>query len=190
MMLFFACSQHNRNKEFVDIDFMEGDLVFRKGAGAKTRAVLYADSLGIYSHTGIVVKDDTDFKIIHITPSERKKGDSVDRIKIESPETFWRNDRAIHGAVYRLKDRTCCLEAVKQAQRLLEKGVLFDHNYQLDDTLKMYCTELIWYVYQLAGKDITSGKRSVLENVPLYSGTYIFPSDIYRNKDFELIYKF
>jgi hypothetical protein len=67
--------------------------------------------------------------------------------------------------------------------------VHFDHDYRLSDTTQLYCTELVWYVYGLAGTDITGGKRSEL-NAPLYSGTYIFPSDIYTNEAFSLIYKF
>jgi hypothetical protein len=169
----------------------EGDLVFRRGIGVKSRAVLSADTAGIYSHSGIVVKLDSGCRIIHITPGEREEGEKEDRIKVESPETFFAADRAEHGAVYRMKDaENYTAEAARHAKRLLEKGVLFDHDYVLEDTTQLYCTELIWYVYQLAGKDITNGKRSELNNFPLFSGVYIFPSNLYNNKEFKLIYKF
>jgi hypothetical protein len=184
-----SCSQKRTAVPFADIPFAEGDVVFRKGIGTKTQAVLYADSQGIYSHAGIVVKDEEVFKIIHITPGEREKGDTTDKIKMETPDLFFGNDRAEHGAVYRLADTAFCADAAKQAKRLLQKGVLFDHDYDLSDTTQLYCTELIWYVYGLAGTDISFGKRSEL-NAPMYSGTYIFPSDIYTNDSFSLIYKF
>ncbi|MDR1881910.1 MAG: hypothetical protein LBR26_03905 [Prevotella sp.] len=184
-----SCSQRRETVPFADIPFAEGDVVFRKGIGAKTHAVLHADSSGIYSHTGIVVKDGSAFKIIHITPGEREKGETTDKIKMETAEVFWANDRAEHGAVYRLTDTFFCAGAARQAKRLLQKGMQFDHDYELSDTTQLYCTELVWYVYRLAGTDITNGKRSEL-NAPMYAGTYIFPSDIYTSKVFHLIYKF
>jgi len=184
-----ACSQ-KCEEPFENIAFQQGDLVFRKGTGVKSRAVLHADSLGIYSHIGIVVLKDSVFQIVHITPGERENDEKFDKIKIEPVSEFWRKDRAKHGAIYRLEeDNSFGEEAAQQALRLLNKGILFDHDYRLCDTTEMYCTELVWYAYTQAGKDISFGKRSVL-NVPLYSGTYIFPSDIYTNNEFILIYRF
>ena len=188
IFIFTSCSQ-KQEKSFEDIEFQQGDLIFRKGTGIKSRIVLQLDSLGMYSHTGIVVFKDEIFQVVHITPDEREKGETIDKIKIEQISEFWRSDRAEHGAVYRLKDNSLGEKAAQQALRLLQKGILFDHNYQLSDTTEMYCTELVWYAYQQAGKDISNGKRSIL-NVPMYAGTYIFPSDICSNSEFILIYKF
>jgi len=187
----FSCSRQNLQEEFSigEVLFEEGDLIFRKGLGFRTQAVLYSDSLGIYSHTGIVVLKDSVFQVVHITPGERKNNEIVDMIKIEPISDFWNKDKASHGAVYRLKNNIWGKEAAKQALRLLKKEVLFDHHYLLSDTTEMYCTELVCYSYELAGKDITFGKRSEL-NVPIYAGTYILPSNIYTNSDFILVYKF
>ncbi len=186
--LLFACGQKSE-RSFEKIDWHEGDLVFRKGTGTKSRAVLHADSLGMYSHVGIVVLKDSAFQVLHLTPGERENGETEDRIKAEPVSDFWRADRASQGAIYRLKDDSFCKKATEQALRLLQKDVLFDHSYNLGDTTEMYCTEFVHYVYGRAGKDISFGRRSEL-NMPHYSGTYIFPSDIYANDAFVLIYKF
>jgi hypothetical protein len=186
---FCTCKQENRPEH--QLKFEQGDIIFRKGHGLKSRAVLNIDTLSVYSHCGIVVltADKGGAAVIHITPGERKKDENVDKIKIESITGFWRSERAKHGAVYRLKNNRWGQNAAQEALRLLKKGVLFDHDYQFQDTNTMYCTELVYQAYLKAGKDITFGKRSVL-NVPMYSGTYIFPSDIYTNDDFVLVYKF
>jgi hypothetical protein len=192
IVLFAACSRKDTAAVDVSgIDFAEGDLVFRRGLSAKSHAVLTADPEGIYSHSGIVVKQDSSFMIVHLTPGEREKDETEDRIKMETPEQFFAADRSEHGAVYRLRDSLTVLStAAQQAVRLWHKGVLFDHDYELNDSTKMYCTELVWYVYLLAGKDVTDGRRSEVANVPMFSGVYIFPSDIYRNEEFSVIYKF
>lgn len=184
-----SCSHPKTNKVLSPICFEEGDIIFRKGTGAKSRAVLHADSTGVYSHCGIVVSEDSVYKVIHITPGERTKNEKVDKIKIEPIDVFWRKDRAEKGALYRLKDNSLGGKAALQAKRLLAKGILFDHDYVLSDSARMYCTELVWYVYQLEGKDISCSKRSIV-NMPFYGGVYILPSDIYDNKDILLIYKF
>ena len=189
LLTIIGCTEQTANRQFGNIALADGDLIFRKGIGAKSRAVLNVDTGGIYSHSGIIVRNDSGFRVVHITPGERKHGERYDKIKAEPIEEFWSRDKAQNGAIYRLKNNVPCTQAGRQALRLLRKGILFDHDYELGDTTQMYCTELIWYVYRQAGIDITHGKRSRV-NVPLYSGTYIFPSDIYRNKDFQLIYKF
>ena len=173
------------------VHFEEGDIIFRRGTGAKSNAVSHADKKGIYSHVGIIVKRDSVFMVIHITPGEREKGEEKDKIKIELPERFFSPDRAQYGAVIRLKDSLeYSANAAQEAFRLLEEGILFDHDYLQEENGKMYCTEMIWRAYLSGGKDITRGRRSVIENFPLYSGTYIFPSDIFDNDEFTLIYKF
>lgn len=192
IVLFAACSpQSEAAADISGIDFAEGDLVFRRGLGAKSRAVIIADPEGIYSHSGIVVKFDSAFMIVHIAPGERENGETEDCIKMESPKQFFSTDRTQRGAVYRLRDSLDIRSiAARQAVRLWHKGVLFDHDYALEDSTKMYCTELVWYIYQLAGKDVTNGKRSEVANMPVFSGSFIFPSDIYNNENSSLIYKF
>ena len=192
IILLVGCSQTTDNSNINSCSFEEGDIVFRRGIGAKSNVVLHADKDGLYSHVGIIIKQDSVFMVVHITPGEREKGEKEDKIKIELPETFFSKKRARSGAVIRLKDSIEYAErAAKEARQLYQKGIFFDHDYILDnDTSKMYCTELIWKVYLSGGKDITQGRRSKLENFPLFSGTYIYPSDIFVNDEFKLIYTF
>ncbi|MDR2839754.1 MAG: hypothetical protein LBV75_00590 [Paludibacter sp.] len=190
--IFLLCAcQHRETTRLSDMAFAEGDLVFRRGNGVKSRAVLHADSSGVYSHSGMIVLHDSAFMVVHITPGERAQGDTADVIKMETPQQFFASQRAKHGAVYRLKNDSLNIskKAAQEILRLWKKSITFDHDYNLDDSTQMYCTELIYYAYSLAGKDITDGKRSKM-NAPMYSGTYIFPSDIYKNSNLILINKF
>lgn len=189
LVLVTACREIAESNRFTNVCMEEGDLVFRRGTGTKSRAVLQADSMGIYSHVGIAVKRDKSFGVLHVTPGERQNGDTVDRVKIESLDEFWSTERAVHGAVFRLKNSKSGVKAASQAVRLLDKGILFDHDYLLNDTAQMYCTELVWYVYTIAGIDISSGKRSRI-NMPVFGGIYLLPSDIYLNPHFELVFSF
>ncbi len=190
-LLLGACSGRKKQPDFTWNDWKEGDVVFRKGTSTKSRAVLQADTSGIYSHVGIVVKTDSAWMIVHVTPGERAEGENVDRTKLEYISAFFSPDRAEQGAVGRLiQADSVAFSAAQYAVLFYQSGILFDHDYNLEDSLEMYCSELVWRAYLLAGVDITQGKRNVITNFPLFSGTYIFPSDIYRNKSLEIVYKY
>ncbi len=188
---FIACSEQKPEFDFSMNNWEEGDVVFRRGNGTKSRAVLSLDTLGIYSHVGIVVKFDSVFMIVHVVPGERDAGETVDKIKMESPEQFFSPDRAEQGAVARLQTfDSCAVYAARYASKKYESGILFDHDYDLNDSTEMYCSELIWRSYLSGGYDITMSKRSEVRNFAMFSGTYIFPSDIYVNKQLMLVYKY
>jgi len=193
MLLFllslFACSG-NTDVEypFSDVELQAGDLVFRKGKGTKSRAVLFADKSGLYSHVGIVSPTDSGMKIVHIEPND--SGDEI--IKVEDIACFFNTKNAEAGAVMRFSDTVGCMEkAAEYAMTLyVNRQIKFDHDYNLEDTTKMYCSELVWHVYDRVGYDVSDNRRNTIDNFPSFSGTYIFPSDIYKNSKLSIIYKF
>jgi hypothetical protein len=79
--------------------------------------------------------------------------------------------------------------AAREAERLARTALAFDHDYDLDDTTRMYCTEIVWRVFDRAGVDVTEGSRSKV-NMPGFRGLYILPTDIENNSRLELIYRF
>lgn len=184
-----GCAGVKEEETFEYFDLQSGDIALRKGVGHKSDAITFSDSSSIYSHVGIIVEKDSLFRIIHITPGTENKGDEADRIKCESLSSFFSRKNAEAGAIIRLKETADYGEkAALEAIRLWEKGIYFDHSYNLEDTVSMYCTELVWHAYQTAGKDITKGERKTIKNALHFSGAYIFPSNIHENKEFKYIY--
>ena len=130
--------------------------------------------------------------VVHITPGERSPKETVDKIKMERLEDFFAHDKAKQGAVVRFTDSLECAEkAAQYAKEFFEKEILFDHDYDLDDSTRMYCTEMVWLAYLKAGRDITNRRRSEIpQGVPVFSGIYIFPSDIYQNESLTTVFGF
>ncbi len=219
-LLFFTvagCSGgEDASRDYTSIEAVlrEGDLVFRRGSGITSRAVLTADKGGTYSHTGIVVRmpdaqgqNDGKWRVVHIVPGERDADGVKDLIKVEALESFFAPDRALEGAVMRVEDEVCggstengvgdlcpakrptAARAAQRALALAATGLKFDHKYDLSDTTKMYCTELIHHVFAREGVDITDGRRSAV-NAPGFSGDYILPTDIQHNPRVRAIYRF
>ena len=168
----------------------EGDVVFRRGSGLISRAVLAADEDGQFSHIGIVVRKGNDWMVVHAVPGEPEfKGDS-DRVKMEPITSFFCSEKAKSGAVMRVKaDSTVCCSAARRAKALYHKRVLFDHAYDLQDSTRMYCTELIEYVYRLEKVDISGGKLTAI-HIPGFNGNFLLPGDVLQSKKLTMIYQY
>jgi len=165
---------------------LEGDIVFRRGSSIASRVVLAAEKESGYSHVGVIVKDSLNWWIIHAVPGETDKENPEERIKKETFSQFFAPDRAVAGAIFRLDTNEYIgYLAAQKAKILFERKVLFDHNYDLEDSLKMYCTELIYFVYNYAGIDISEGRRS---SFPAIQNEFLLPGDILANPKLKKLY--
>lgn len=166
----------------------EGDLLFRRGTGVVGHIVTSADEAGEFSHVGIVVNRDSCWQVVHAVPHEHDFEGDFDRVKIESIEHFlgYYPDATI--GLYRttLASKQVAI-AVRCALRLSDRSVPFDHDYDLDDTTHLYCTELVEYAYSLAGISLSEGRRTKV-NIPSLTGYYIMPSDLTRSSYLKPIY--
>lgn len=187
---FCSCKKDDKSRfTFPEHLLQEGDIAFRCGTSMASNAVLLADKIASYSHIGIVVKQDDQFKIVHAVPDEHDSPDDKDRVKIDDIQTFFSTERSIAGAIMRIDDNITAHKAADKAMKIYERGTLFDHDYDLNDSSKMYCTELIYFVYNEMGIDLTENRRSIV-NLPALSGTYILPSDIQRNSILQIQYSY
>lgn len=189
LALVITCCDSNRSNKIELPQIKEGDIVFRRGNGVASHLIIKADAYGQYSHCGIVIiKNDTVY-VIHILPHETKD-EEKDKIKMESITAFFGENEARTGLVLRpMIPEELRIKASNTAKSLYEMKILFDHKYNLSDTTKMYCTELVWHSYMNAGFDITNKKRTHL-SVAFLNDDFIFPSDISSNPNFEEIYSF
>lgn len=156
-----------------------------------SRVVLAAaDGGGMYSHVGILKRIDSVWCVVHAVPDEPEFDGDVDRVKVEPLVNFFASHRAVRGAVMRLMgDSLAPQRAAVEALWVAERGTLFDHGYDLTDTTRMYCTELVDYVYRKAGVNLSEGRISRLD-VPVYGGTYLLPGDLAANQRLTVIYQF
>ena len=177
--------------DFPEESLLEGDIVFRRGSSFISHIVSTTDRNGVYSHIGIVVKHDGKCKIVHAVPDEYDFEGDVDRIKMDDVETFFKEGRAVEGAVMRVDiDSLKRIAISERAIGLYKKNIPFDHDYDLSDTTKMYCSELVLFLYKrIAGIDLAEGRRSIVK-MPVFAGTYIYPSDIEKYSKAMIIYRY
>ncbi len=185
-----SCSGGNEVAKH-DIPFdkiMPGDIAFRRGEGLVSDIVLFNDADGKYSHIGVVVAHNDSLKIVHAVPGENSSPDDFDRVRIDLIDDFFSPERASKGEIMRIEMADSQRQAV--STMALEKAkakVPFDHNYNLSDTSKLYCTELLQLLFANAGINLAEERVTDI-NCPGFSGRYLMPSDIHKNKKLKAIY--
>ncbi|MBQ9357517.1 MAG: hypothetical protein IJT98_09560 [Prevotella sp.] len=173
-----------------DAELKEGDVVFRRGGGLTSHAVLVADRKGQYSHVGIVVDSCGTLLVVHAVPGEPDFEGDPDRVKADRPEHFFSSEYTSIGEVCRPRDEHAAAVAAQAAWQAYQRHTLFDHDYDDSDTTKMYCTELVAYAYRHAGIDLVEDRGGHYINLPFLQGECVYPSDIYQSDFLTSVIKF
>ena len=188
-----ACSDTDRMQSGSilpdDVELKAGDVVFRRGSGFTSQAVLIAEKGGSYSHTGIVVDSAGVPMIVHAVPGEPEFEDDEDRVKMEHPQAFFHPMRAQQGAVYRHVDSIAARQAAVRALQIYQRHPLFDHDYDDTDTTKLYCTELVVHAYSQTMSPLKDVHHQHLHLVG-FEADCILPSDVLGCKDLKQVTSF
>ena len=188
-----ACSDTDRMQSGSilpdDVELKAGDVVFRRGSGFTSQAVLIAEKGGSYSHTGIVVDSAGVLMIVHAVPGEPEYEDDEDRVKMEHPQSFFHSMRAQQGAVYRHVDSIAAQQAAMRAFQIYQRHPLFDHDYDDTDTTKLYCTELVVHAYSQTTSPLKDVRHQHLHLVG-FEADCILPSDVLGCKDLKQVATF
>ena len=166
-----ACSE----VEIPTADFRQADIAFRLGRTLQSEAIA-SQGVGGYSHIGVLVEIDSALHVVHIEPTRR----GSEKVKTETLREFFHPERSAAGCVMRYSGVNDSLRVIlaDYIKRYLDSEITFDHDYQLSDSSRMYCTELVESVYSHIGVALSQGKRIRL---PLAKEPVILPSAIYEN---------
>lgn len=193
MSVIFITSCSDKQATTPDIPFEQiraGDILLRRGEGVLSKIVVSNDIDGKYSHIGIAVLTDSGIMAVHAVPGEHDHDSDFDRVKIEPIANFFRSDVAERGAILRYPLEKAQQEKINNdAIEMSRAKIKFDHDYNLADTTKLYCTELIQLLYARIGVDLSEARMTKIQ-FPGMSGEYIMPSDVYKNDKLVTIYKY
>ena len=170
------------------VHLQTGDLVFRRGESRESRAVTTFDRKSDYTHVGMVMNVGGRWMVLHAVPNERATKQEKDSVKLESIGVFFRSDRALMGGIYRYPLTPAdTLRFLHKGLQLYGRHPLFDGQFDLEDTVSLYCTELVWLLYQhTLHVDLSEGRR---HHLPLFP-ELVFCSDILENKQLTEIFAF
>ena len=192
-LTFTACrhaptqSQTNHCIEIDTFLLQEGDLIFRRGNGLESQAVVVADKGAEYSHVGLLVYQKNGWKVLHAVPGEEEETGGKQVIKLDDLSLFIQPDRCVKACVLRYDTNEAARETLKQqGLRLFDKALLFDHQYRKSDTTQMYCTEFVCYLYQFIGVDLAEGR---CHRFPMREEPIIYPIDLTSNTKLQIVWK-
>jgi len=179
--------KNNLNSEVSKLNLQSGDLIFRRGTSIESQIVLLTDQDCDYSHVGMIYKINKELFVIHTVPKENDSDPGY--IKFESIEEFLSEGKASRVGIYRLTKNSLdkINIASSYAYKCYVKKYCFDNNYDLVSDKKLYCTELIWKAYKLAGIDLLCNRLKNI-NIIVTRRTMIMPSSIIESKLLKKIY--
>lgn len=186
------CIRHE-SRPSVDLplaDFRAGDILFRRGESMASRVVLFNDPEGEYSHVGMIVQGDSGLLAVHALPGAHPTQPGEDLVRAETLAEFFAPENAIYGKVMRLPlteaQRT---ELSQRALLKVRQHTEFDHDYNGEDTVQLYCTELLQLLYSHVGIDLSEGRVTRI-SVPGVNASVIMPADVHRNERLTTIFSY
>lgn len=148
----------------------EGDIILRRGYGYFSDMI--ADHLNAkgfdVTHAGILTQQDKEWYVIHSLSSDVSE---IDGMQIQKLTDFLKYSQPNKIIVSRFKNTTSLQrkEIATEAQKLLDLKIPFDHKGDIEDTSKMYCTEMIWYILENQLKLAQIPKEKKAREVFFYS---------------------
>lgn len=155
-----------------------GDIIFLDGMSFRSRVVRLLQGYDSdYSHVGIVVVDGYIPYIVHADPSE-------DRVLRERWDAVIRSANVSGGAVYRVRglSRQAAGLAGAAALGFVRDAIRFDHDFDLADADRLYCTELVLSALRTGGTDLHDGASS--------SARYLLPADLLDSDKLDIVVRF
>jgi uncharacterized protein YycO len=126
----------------------DGDIILRHGYGLVSDGIVEVMREDLHvSHCAILCKDSLSNKI-EVIHSVSQSLSEYDGVQIQSFDQFIRDSQENSIILVRFKapnDKpTNCISA--RAQYYLERQIPFDPSFDIDDTARFYCSELIWKI--------------------------------------------
>lgn len=171
-LITFACgnsSEEGESKKYVHVppslpedvydNLQEGDCIIRKGNGPLSYHLMNSTKED-YSHCGVIVKQEDEWKVIHTLGGTTSEEDA-DGVQMTTVEHFV--DFAADSMLFICRPIFMDSAGSKVAERALyylDDKTPFDHSFSLYSEDKLYCSELLFYIFKdVNGKNIFDIKK-------------------------------
>ncbi|MEL1244453.1 YiiX family permuted papain-like enzyme [Flavobacterium sp. DGU11] len=156
-VLIFSCNTSGNLPD--EDDLQDGDLIFQESTSAQSKAIQLATH-SKYSHCGIIFKGEGECFVV----------EAVQPVQSTPVKDWIKRGKGGHYVVKRLKDADDILTPrflgeMKKIARL-SAGKDYDLHFSWDND-KMYCSELIWKIYNQKGKGPEIGRLQKLKDFDL-----------------------
>ena len=129
-----------------------GDIILRRGDGPLSFH-LSNTTKEAFTHCGIIVKEKEEFKVIHSIGGQ-VSNQEIDGVQLTTLKHFV--DYASDSLLYICRPifvDSANIKITNRAYYYLEKQVPFDHRFSMLSKDKMYCSELLYYIFKDINKE-------------------------------------
>jgi uncharacterized protein YycO len=121
-----------------------GDIILRRGHGLVSDMIssVLSEEYDV-SHCGIIAEHDSALWVIHSVSSSVSEADGMQSHRLQA---FVGQSEPGSVIVSRLRTAADRSMIAVRAKELLRRKVPFDHDFDLDDTTRIYCSELVWRI--------------------------------------------
>lgn len=121
-----------------------GDIILRRGSGLVSDFIssVLSEPFDV-SHCGIVAEHDSALWVIHSVSSSISDADGMQAHRLQD---FVGQSKPGSVIVSRLRTDADRALIAERAKGYLRRKVPFDHDFDLDDTTSIYCSELVWRI--------------------------------------------
>ncbi|MBK8228251.1 MAG: hypothetical protein IPK70_13890 [Flavobacteriales bacterium] len=125
-------------------ELQPGDIILRRGHGLVSDLIssVLSEEYDV-SHCGIVAEHDSALWVIHSVSSSVSEADGMQSHRLQS---FVGQSKPGSVIVTRLRTAADRSLIARRAKELLRRKVPFDHDFDLEDTTRIYCSELVWRI--------------------------------------------
>lgn len=140
-------------------DLQAGDVLLTTGETGASRVVAaISGRKDPWTHAGIIAIGEAGAPVlIHATPSfVSGEANGVELIRLE---TFLEQAQVLTTGVFRVSNQAIAERAAAHAGQFVDRGILFDHRFDLRSRADVYCTELVYRAYLDGGDLDLQGER-------------------------------
>lgn len=160
----------------------DGDVILRKGNSLLSELIArnFPAAEGM-SHCGFIFKIDNHYQVIHTIS---KSLSDIDGIRMSSLEDFIREAKQNRICIIRYHKELNSNEMKEKCLLLLKQKTPFDDNFDLSDSSKLYCSELLRQIYLEEGEQDFFQKRKIAGVSVIDFSTFFNPklfTPVYKN---------
>ncbi len=166
--------------QWTDYDLQDGDIILRKGRSMVSDLIARSfENSRRMSHCGIILNSAGGYEVVHTISGSISEQDGIRKDTLQ--DFVLGADKA---NVYILRSRNIRNQRLirDNVTQLLSQNPPFDHNFDLEDSSRLYCTEMIRKVF------LDAGEEDFFDQIKIYGMTLLDFGSFFDDTRFQILY--
>ncbi len=164
-------------------DIAPGDIIIRKGNGPLSYHLMN-NTKEDYSHCGTIVKENNEWMVIHTIGGSGSE-DDIDGVQLITLDEFVAHSADSMLFICRpIFVDSAGPKVAERAYHYLDQATPFDHSFSLYTEDKLYCSELLFYMF----KEVNTDNKNIFDVKKKHKSYMLMFSTFFNESKFEPIF--